>query len=238
MEPMKTCTGCGHSLPATREYFPWRNRAAGKLRERCLDCMKSYQQEYKSRRRQELAAASRTYYREHRDDVRAYQRRYYAEHSAEAVLRAAEWVKNNPDRVREITRGFRERHRDQRAEESREWARANPEKARARVRNRRARLAALEGSHSGEDILRLYAGQEGRCFYCEGDLADFYHVDHFIPVVRGGRTQWRTSCWPAPAATRARVRKCRGSTCPRSSRRQVTSTANRPQTADWTRCLT
>lgn len=53
--------------------------------------------------------------------------------------------------------------------------------------NRRARVRNAGGSYTKDDIIRLMAEQEGKCATCGlpfGD--DGYHVDHFIPLSRGG----------------------------------------------------
>lgn len=53
--------------------------------------------------------------------------------------------------------------------------------------NRRARVRNNGGKHTKDDIIRLMIEQEGKCAFCGlpfGD--DGYHVDHFIPISRGG----------------------------------------------------
>ena len=46
-----------------------------------------------------------------------------------------------------------------------------------------------EGSYTGNDVLRLFEEQQGCCAYCGESLID-YHIDHVIPLSRGG------SNWP------------------------------------------
>lgn len=48
--------------------------------------------------------------------------------------------------------------------------------------NRRSKLS---GHITRKNIQTQYELQEGKCFYCS-DLLTRYHVDHVIPVVRGG----------------------------------------------------
>ncbi len=45
------------------------------------------------------------------------------------------------------------------------------------------------GSHSIEDVERLYDEQEGRCFYCGKELNAAYSLDHKTPL-SGGGTDW------------------------------------------------
>lgn len=55
-------------------------------------------------------------------------------------------------------------------------------------RNRRARLAGAPGTHTREDILKLFDNQDGLCNNpaCKVGLVQGYHVDHMVPVSRGG----------------------------------------------------
>jgi 5-methylcytosine-specific restriction endonuclease McrA len=55
------------------------------------------------------------------------------------------------------------------------------------------RLAALlnaDGEWSKKDVDRLYAVQRGQCAYCHRSLEDGYHIDHIMPLSKGG------SNWP------------------------------------------
>lgn len=73
----------------------------------------------------------------------------------------------------------------------RAWEAANPEHIRALRRNYLARKQSADGSHTGEDINRIYRLQSGRCAYCKAKVGNVYHVDHIQPLSRGG------SNWPA-----------------------------------------
>lgn len=72
---------------------------------------------------------------------------------------------------------------------TKEWRLNNPEKTLAYSRNRRARKKSAPGSHSGADILDLFDIQKGKCAYytvCKTSLGGSYHVDHIVPISRGG----------------------------------------------------
>lgn len=52
-----------------------------------------------------------------------------------------------------------------------------------------AKRRAAEGCFTAEDIERLHAEQEGRCFYCGITLHGEYQIEHIVPVSRNG-TNW------------------------------------------------
>ncbi len=51
---------------------------------------------------------------------------------------------------------------------------------------RRARKKNAEGSFNKEDIKNLYVTQGGCCYYCRVEIKDKYHIEHMLPLSRGG----------------------------------------------------
>ena len=108
------------------------------------------------------------------------------------------------ERKRERDRVYRQRHaeaiserrRIKRAENPepnrqrvREWAQANPDRARAlsarTQQRRRARKAHVVSGPWTRD--QVWLRDEGRCWICGGPLSpENWHVDHVIPISRGG----------------------------------------------------
>lgn len=81
------------------------------------------------------------------------------------------WAKENPEKVRSYKRNY--------------WLK-NREKWRAYKRRWRALKQNSGGSHTDKDIELLFVSQEGLCAYCSVELGDSWHVDHMMPLSRGG----------------------------------------------------
>lgn len=109
----------------------------------------------------------------------------------------------NPDSQRAAARRDYQQNTEARRATVRLYRRDNPEKVKlavdaakrkkpelykaigsAKASRRRANLWVLLGSHTAEDILRIYEEQGGRCYYCGEDLEGRYNVDHKIPLSR------------------------------------------------------
>lgn|SRR5215831_6307062 len=56
---------------------------------------------------------------------------------------------------------------------------------------RRARLRKAKGSFDRGDVFLILTAQTFRCFWCDADITRKHHVDHYIPLARGG------SNWPS-----------------------------------------
>jgi 5-methylcytosine-specific restriction endonuclease McrA len=70
----------------------------------------------------------------------------------------------------------------------RKWKRNNPDKVRCDTRNRIAKRRHAPGKHCAEEIQNLLLSQDYLCAACSIFLST-YHVDHIIPISRGG-TNW------------------------------------------------
>ncbi len=74
---------------------------------------------------------------------------------------------------------------------SRAWKSRNLQVRLTHNRNRRAKLKLAEGFHSAADIQALLVQQNTRCL-CSFDLSRGFHVDHVVPISRGG-SNWSSN---------------------------------------------
>ena len=78
--------------------------------------------------------------------------------------------------------------REQIRQLSLEWKKAHPEERRTSVRNRRARLKA-GGVLSKFIEKHLMVFQNGKCPVCKCDITKRFHLDHIVPVSKGGKNE-------------------------------------------------
>lgn len=128
---------------------------------------------YVKNREQRLTDAI-VYYWENRERVLAVQHLRWAEHKEEISARKREVLAANPRRAAKEKQSVRE------------WAHAHPELVAAYSRNRKARVRRASGKHSGADVLAQHERQRGRCFWCGEKVGSKYHVDHVVPLSKGG----------------------------------------------------
>lgn len=154
--PLKTCSVCGSTYPATTEHFsPRRDRKIGVM-SACRSCMTKRTARYRAARP---------------DRYKADYTRYNTKHRERRAEQAKQRRLDNPERERAHDATWRKNH---------------PEEARAKGRNRHARLASAEGSHTAADVAAQRARQKGRCYWCGVKVGRSYHVDHVVPLARGG----------------------------------------------------
>ena len=124
------------------------------------------------------------------------------------ATKTREWRAKNPDKTKEIERRsrskrkwtlndrrngqkYRNKNREKLDSYIAEWRRNNPEKKLAYGRNRKSRKRGANGAHTGQDIVEIAAAQKGRCAYCRVALGPRYHVDHIMPLAKGGSNDRR-----------------------------------------------
>lgn len=91
------------------------------------------------------------------------------------------------ERTRARHRSWRQQNRAAYLLNARRWAQEHPERRRQQDMGRRARKLA-NGVHvvTERDIDRLVIRHGGRCAYCPAALASGFHLDHIVPLARGG----------------------------------------------------
>jgi len=135
-----------------------------------------------------------------------HRRRYYRLDPKKEIAAASDYAKRNPEKRREIEQrrdrvAWRIAYRAANLEQIRariaKWQKNNPEKRRANEAKRRAARNGSNGSYTDADVADLVKVQNGKCGYCAKPLKRRFHVDHIIPLSRGGpniRTNLQLLC--------------------------------------------
>ena len=175
----KTCKRCGESKPATADYF---GVSKGSFRSMCRPCkyaherdyMKGYLAGYFQANKPVLTERNAKWQAEHPDEMKAYRRAYEIRNKDVTGLRCSQWRKENPDRARVIQKRYES---------------SNPEVRRTCQSNRRAREGGLRGRATVPHVRRLMLAQKGRCWWCQCKLDSKHHLDHRIPLAKGGTSE-------------------------------------------------
>lgn len=202
-KPMTTkiCSGCRRELPATLDYFNRKGRSNDSLRAKCKDCERDYREVNKDHRREvdrqwrrankeHKAAYMRDYYRKNRKQELARYYRWKEEHREEIKEYWREYCRERKSKKREYDQQYRIANRDKIRAGKKKWVENNRESIRLKGRVyaalRNARKRKTGGSYTKKDIKDQYARQHGKCYYCGQKVGDTYHVDHVVPLSRGG----------------------------------------------------
>lgn len=142
----------------------------------CTACLVIHKADYRKRNVFKRAA----YYIENKERENANSRTYYARNKDRRQRQGKEYRANNPDDVRMGNARWRHANPSYASQHRLD----NAPKYRVYRENRRAREA--NGVLSRNIVERLYERQRGMCACCSVALGDRYHLDHVIPLSRGG----------------------------------------------------
>jgi 5-methylcytosine-specific restriction endonuclease McrA len=157
----KLCSTCKKSFPATPEFFgPDKRRPTG-FQCQCRKCA------YKS---------CKKYAQSHREVIHKCAKKERVKHAQKYNERSKRWYYAN----RERSKAYRKLHYNK------EWNDKHREQIRAHTRNRRAKEQNAIGTHKPKDIENIYLSQDGKCKYCDKPVGNKFHVDHIVPISRGG----------------------------------------------------
>lgn len=169
---MKKCSTCRCLLPPERK---------ARL---CALCARAYLAEYRRKNRETLSAKAQAKYWANPEKARADKVASTKRHLEATRARSNKWHKENAAK----RNAYREKNRDRYRETWREWWKANPEKARARALRSKAVRRQNEKRAGNQCFGRkeVFERDGGRCRYCAAELRAGWHVDHIIPLSKGG----------------------------------------------------
>lgn len=79
-----------------------------------------------------------------------------------------------------------EDHREYRKKKLRDWFEKNKDYAKLKWHERRARIKGNGGSHTSNDIQEILESQKHKCVACGVSIKSKRHIDHIIPLSKGG----------------------------------------------------
>jgi len=184
---LKCCSRCGVEKPADAANFDSYTSRGKKLQRLfCRECFNARTRAYRAANPEKAKEWDRRNWEKNREQKRQYKKRKWAEGDKRAnVERVKEWRRQNPEKEHAMWKRTYEKHKHKHTARTTRWAKENPE-ARAAIRDRRrAREVGASGDYTKDDVRALLKVYGRACFYCSTSLTKF-HVDHFIPLARGG----------------------------------------------------
>ncbi len=149
---------------------------------------------------EKLRAQDKKSREKHRDKRNAETKEWCERNKEHRIEYNRDWYLKNRDRVLKgsaIKRSLRtEEEKLYAAQVMKAWraTETGKRKCRSYTQRRRARKRNAEGSFTAEDIKDLYATQGGRCYYCSVEIENGYHIEHMVPLSRGGRNDVSNIC--------------------------------------------
>lgn len=194
-------------------YFTGRPCKRGHIVERlvssemCVQCSRELSAIRHAKNRDVYLKRMRARYWGNRERDLAYAHRYYSDNKDALREKSKKWRNENPEKARLSRANSWKKHRNKRLVVNKKWRMENQDRVRAIKSNRRARKNGNGGEYTGADVAAIIKYQRNRCAYCRVKLGKKYHIDHIIPLARGGsndRRNLQVLCAPCNLSKHAR----------------------------------
>ena len=152
----------------------------------CKECRSNQKAEFFKKNKARLSAKSIKYATDNKDKSHSYTMKWRNKNKERFLSKQREWRGNNP----EYHTQWNAENFEKKKEQSRTWRKNNPDKVKVITHKRRALMCNAEGKFSKDDIHCIRQMQRNKCAICRTSVKKKYHVDHIIPLSRGG------SNWP------------------------------------------
>lgn len=146
----------------------------------------AYRKQYWAENRAKLLPKKAVKRDETRAAINAYAREYYQRKRIERLAYAKAYRNANKAIIRVKMQAWADANRDVARAANKAWVAAHPDEARYHNQLRRARKKGNGGRLSKGITKTLMLLQHGKCAYCSADLNLGKHLDHKLPISRGG----------------------------------------------------
>jgi len=176
----KRCTRCGETKPVAEFYKNCRQKTG--LTSHCKSCVSDHQKLTYTQNHDKQIARSAAYRNANQEKRKAICAAWRAANKEKIASSAAAYAAKNKDAI--AARNAKNSKKN--VARANAWRIANPDKRRSYYHNREARKAGNGGTHTAADIHNLLTLQKSKCACCRKSIKHGYHVDHIVPVCRGG----------------------------------------------------
>ena len=190
---MKTCTKC----KITKELSEFSIRSGTKKHNSiCRVCLSIWNKAYRVRNKEKLAKQAHDYNMNNKDKRKEYNIKYQNENKE----KIAEYKKKNKERDLLKQRAHYHNNKETYLNNNRKWVsknRAYRNKMMLIYRNKykALKLSTTDDTISKESLRLLVIEQKGLCYHCGIKLDDTKHLDHYIPLSKGGANSMSNVVW-------------------------------------------
>lgn len=117
------------------------------------------------------------------------------------------WREKNKEKLLAQGRVWKEANKEKMDEWQIQWNAANREKIRALCHKHRKFKVVQKKNFTAADVVRKFIEQQGACAYCGIDVVDDYHIDHIVPVSKGGANDVKNIHVVCPKCNRKKLAK-------------------------------
>jgi len=149
-------------------------------------CGRCYREKYYQDNSGKIKAASKKWQKENPEKVKAARRKRELENPEKAKIASKKWGKENPEKAKAGYKKWCLENREKRRASSIKWNKKNPTKRRELKIKRRGCGVIEKGVVARIITENIFKYGVIACEKCGEKCPDNYHIDHIIPLSKGG----------------------------------------------------
>jgi 5-methylcytosine-specific restriction endonuclease McrA len=153
---------------------------------RCKACAKTRSIAWSKANPDKVKVSSAAWKKANSEKIKEADKNRYASNPEIGRAKSAAWRIKNQDSAKARHAAWYAANRDKRKANVAAWKIANPDVVRIHWQNYRARKRSSGGKLSNGLAEKLFSLQKGKCACCKKPLGNNYHLDHIMPLARGG----------------------------------------------------
>lgn len=130
--------------------------------------------------------AYRAYEQRHRNKIRERKRAFREMNRPLVYAKQKAYAEANKSQIRARLQEYWIANKHRLADGRKAYRKANKHIIAANAHKRRARARNAPGKHTAKQLLNLHGLQRSRCAICRTSLKRAHHVDHIVPLAKGG----------------------------------------------------
>lgn len=173
----KRCSTCRVWQPLSN--FHRNGGTKDKRASNCKACVSVYNKAYREANKERAAEYNRRYREANAEELKMAAHEWYIANRASVIARAQAYKAQHPERYKKYMEKARAKH----------WLKRKLSEANRRAVKSRG-SAPFHPCTDQQTLWDMYESQEGLCAYCETPLFGEFHIDHMMPLSRGGDHDW------------------------------------------------
>lgn len=172
--------------PCKRGHISERYVKNGSCHECSLQLRRAkYSEEYQ-KRKEEIKARSKKWRLDNLERAKANdKKKHEAKRDAELIRMRKRYEENREADIERKRKAYRENAEENRAKQRARYA-ENKDYFKPYIKARKARVRSSIGRFSAAQVRKMLDDQGCKCIYCKCEISKNYHVDHIVPVSKGG----------------------------------------------------
>lgn len=184
----KLCTKCNSTKELSEFYYIVKK---DKYEAHCKECISIYRKKYREQNKESISKnlkqwrenninykrdMDRVYRENNIEKLKEYKKQYHAKNKEKIIEKSKIWYESNIERAKETRKKYNKYYRS-----------TESSKISSRIFKLKRRKVIRYGCDKATNTeIKLLIENSKNCYWCDKELNGIYHIDHYIPIAKGG----------------------------------------------------